>query len=87
MKKKFQMENLKLLNKKIFAILIIFIFFFEKSFSEEAEDIWNLEKIENQDVTVENSVAEEESLEIDSLYKIQQERERDVKLLIEEEKT
>ena len=59
----------------------------EKSFSEEVEDIWNLEKIENQEVTVENNVIEEESTELDSIYKIQQERERDVEQLIEEEKT
>ena len=81
------MKNLKLLSKKIFAILFIFIFFFEKSFSEEPEDIWNLEKIKNKDVIVENSVTEQQNLESDSIYKIQQEREKDVEQLIKEEKT
>jgi len=81
------MKNLKLLNKKIFTILFIFIFFFEKSFSEEPEDIWNLEKIEDKEITVENSATEDQSTESDSIYKIQQEREKDVMQLIKEEKT
>ena len=49
------MSNLKLLNKFFLQFFLIIIFIFP-SVSEEAEDIWNLEKIENQEVTGENSV-------------------------------
>ena len=81
------MISLSRLSKLTISVIFFTVLNINSSFAEEAEDIWNLEKIENQEVTVENSVTEQESTESDSLYKTQQEREKDVKQLIEEEKT
>ena len=38
------MKNLKLLNKKYFSIIFIFLFFGLSVLSEEPVDIWNLEE-------------------------------------------
>ena len=50
------MKNLKLLNKNNLSILLILIFF-QKVYSAEPVDIWNLEKKSNEEITVNNEMA------------------------------
>ena len=66
------MKNLKLLNKNNLSILLILIFF-QKVYSAEPVDIWNLEKKSNEEITVNNEMAETEAENesLNSIYKIE----------------
>ena len=66
------MKNLKLLNKNNLSILLILIFF-QKVYSAEPVDIWNLEKKSNEEITVNNEMAgtEAENESLNSIYKIE----------------
>ena len=66
------MKNLKLLNKNNLSILLILIFF-QKVYSAEPVDIWNLEKKSNEKITVNNEMGgtEAENESLNSIYKIE----------------
>ena len=66
------MKNLKLLSNKFFFFLIlIFVFSYNKLYSNETVDIWNLEKKENDKVFSQNSLDENTSLQKSIYDKIQ----------------
>ena len=66
------MKNLKLLSNKFFFFLIlIFVLSYNKLYSNETVDIWNLEKKENDKVLSQNSLDENTSLQKSIYDKIQ----------------
>ncbi len=73
------MKILRLLNKINLSILLT-LFLIQNSFSEEAVDIWNLEK-ENKEIKIENDIILDpnESLE-DSIYETQDERKNKIEI-------
>ena len=66
------MKNLKLLNKNNLLILLILIFF-QKVYSAEPVDIWNLEKKSNDEATFNNEMVgtEAENESLNSIYNIE----------------
>ena len=78
------MKILKLLNKISLSILISF-FFIQNSYSEEPVDIWNLEKqnVNEQTLQNENLLDQEQSIS-DSIFKIQTSKKSDIE--VEEKK-
>ena len=78
------MKILKLLNKISLSILISF-FFIQNSYSEEPVDIWNLEKqnVNEQTLQNENLLDQEQSIS-DSIFQIQSSKKSDIE--VEEKK-
>ena len=69
------MKILKLLNRSFFIVLIVYLFsFFQVLADEELIDIWNLEKKEDNQVVVENSIVDEnlETTDQNTVYKLQE---------------
>ncbi len=84
------MRILKLLNKKIFSIFLVFFLFFSSiSYSEEeAVDIWNLNSNtnikENEDLNSNESIDDEEVPIENSIYKMNSEKENNLEIQEEE---
>jgi hypothetical protein len=84
------MRILKLLNKKIFSIFLVFFLFFSSiSYSEEeAVDIWNLNSNtnikENEDLNSNESIDDEEVPTENSIYKMNSEKENNLEIQEEE---
>ncbi len=67
------MKILKLLNKKILSITLVYLIFFTSVFAEEKPiDIWNIEKKDNQ-VISETNISSENSVNINQnrVYELQ----------------
>ena len=76
------MKNLKLLSNKFFFFLIlIFVFSYNKLYSNETVDIWNLEKKENDKVFSQNSLDENTSLQKSLYDKIQNKDNQELPIL------
>ena len=82
------MKILRLLNKKNLSIILIFLFFGLKAFAEDKPvDIWNLEKIEPDEIKVENNSTENNSDQESSLQNILQTQTQNKKNQIELDET
>mgnify|MGYP004171164719 CR=1 FL=1 len=74
MKKLFQMQNLKLLNKKNLSIILFFSIFAFESSSQEPVDIWNVEVKQNTEKVAIDEKIEEKNINQNTVYKMQSQK-------------
>jgi len=74
LKKLFQMQNLKLLNKKNLSIILFFSIFAFESSSQEPVDIWNVEVKQNTEKVAIDEKIEEKNINQNTVYKMQSQK-------------
>jgi hypothetical protein len=74
LKKLFQMQNLKLLNKKNLSIILLFSIFAFESSSQEPVDIWNVEVKQNTEKVAIDEKIEEKNINQNTVYKMQSQK-------------
>ena len=71
------MRNLKLLNRKYFSIILIFLFIaFSAKSEEDPVDIWSLKKKETSETNIIIENKQEETPSTNKIYEMQSEKKR-----------